>query len=288
MGFSIEKQEDFTCTQDLLHNDVLQSYAAVVVAAIIAATNIAKIKLQEQHIVLLGNNNLSLCIATQLTHYMKSLGLDEQGIREKLYVLHQTESQQNTNQINLIDVIDHVKPSILLGLSNQSHAFNETLIRKIAKYCARPIIFPLSTPLTNTEAVPIDLFAWTSGNALIATGCLFNPVSLNNKDIAISQCDDVYILPSIKLAMFIGNIRNITPDLLMRASITLSELAPALKTGIGRLLPDIINIKDVCQKVTKACYLQASASDNADFIDASQIDQIINQQYENLKTRELL
>lgn len=54
----------------------------------------------------------------------------------------------------LIDVVRHVKPTVLIGTSTQSRAFDEQIIREMAKHVERPIIFPMSNPTALCEVDP--------------------------------------------------------------------------------------------------------------------------------------
>lgn len=54
----------------------------------------------------------------------------------------------------LIDVIRHVKPTVLIGTSTHSRAFDEDIIKEMAKHVERPIIFPMSNPTALCEVDP--------------------------------------------------------------------------------------------------------------------------------------
>lgn len=59
----------------------------------------------------------------------------------------------------------------------------------MAKHVERPIIFPLSNPTRLHEAQPNDLYEWTDGKALVATGSPFPPVEYRGKKYDIGKCD---------------------------------------------------------------------------------------------------
>jgi malate dehydrogenase (oxaloacetate-decarboxylating) len=291
----LKKYHDQLCC----FNDDIQGTAAVVVSAIIAATHVANVNLHEQRIALLGAGSAGCGICEQIVQYMIETGMDEKEARSRFYLVDRagllTKNTQNTlpfqepfkrdvpkdwtyeqpGTISLMDVIKNAKPTILVGVSTQGGAFNEKIVREMTSYCKRPIIFPLSNPTDHAEAIPADLLAWTSGTALIATGSPFDSVKINGQTIDIAQCNNVYIFPGVGLAVIAGNIRRVTPKMMMAAALALSELAPAMKTGVGRLLPEIKDIRHVCQHIAKACYIQACKEGHADKVSPEEIDKII-------------
>jgi malate dehydrogenase (oxaloacetate-decarboxylating) len=60
----------------------------------------------------------------------------------------------------------------------------------MAKHVERPVIFPLSNPTKLHEAKPQDLYDWTDGKALVATGSPFPPVKHNGKEYDICESVD--------------------------------------------------------------------------------------------------
>lgn len=66
---------------------------------------------------------------------------------------------------NLIDIINYVKPTALFGLSTIKGAFTREVIEKMAELNPRPIIFPLSNPVSLSECEYKDAIEWTDGKA---------------------------------------------------------------------------------------------------------------------------
>ncbi|MEZ4631306.1 MAG: malic enzyme-like NAD(P)-binding protein [Deinococcales bacterium] len=79
---------------------------------------------------------------------------------------------------SLTDTIREAKVSVLIGLSGQRGAFNQEVVQAVMQNSPSPIIFALSNPTANCEAIPEDVFAWSEGQALIATGSPFPDVFL--------------------------------------------------------------------------------------------------------------
>ncbi|HYO55193.1 MAG TPA: malic enzyme-like NAD(P)-binding protein [Archangium sp.] len=66
--------------------------------------------------------------------------------------------------------------TVLLGLSGQRGAFGEEVVKAVAANTPYPVVFALSNPTANSEAVPADIYRWTQGKALVATGSPFEDV----------------------------------------------------------------------------------------------------------------
>ncbi|HIG0327607.1 TPA: NAD-dependent malic enzyme [Legionella pneumophila] len=274
----LERYKDQLCT----FNDDIQGTASVAVAAILAATRVTNIPLKEHRVALLGAGSAGCGISEQLVHAMMNQGLTEQEARSRFYLvdryglLHDemkdllpfqkgfvrpSASLQNwklekKGEITLTDVINNAQPTILLGVSGQPNQFNEGMIKTMLSYCERPIIFPLSNPTSRAEAIPQDLLNWTAGKALIATGSPFEPVAMNGRKIEIAQCNNSYIFPGVGLGVVAGQAKRVTNLMMMAAAVALSELAPAVKTGEGRLLPELTSIREVSQHIARAVILQ--------------------------------
>lgn len=55
------------------------------------------------------------------------------------------------DRITLEEVIEKVKPTVLLGLTGVKGAFTEKSIRTMAQHTDKPVVFPLSNPDTHAE-----------------------------------------------------------------------------------------------------------------------------------------
>ncbi|HAT6978814.1 TPA: oxaloacetate-decarboxylating malate dehydrogenase [Legionella pneumophila] len=293
----LERYKDKLCT----FNDDIQGTASVAVAAILAATRVTNIPLKEHRVALLGAGSAGCGISEQLVHAMMNQGLTEQEARSRFYLvdryglLHDemkdllpfqkgfvrpSASLQNwklekKGKITLTDVINNAQPTILLGVSGQPNQFNEGMIKTMLSYCERPIIFPLSNPTSRAEAIPHDLLNWTAGKALIATGSPFEPVAMNGRNIEIAQCNNSYIFPGVGLGVVAGQAKRVTNLMMMAAAVALSELAPAVKTGEGRLLPELTSIREVSQHIARAVILQGIKEGHIEPMSDNQIDDSI-------------
>lgn len=87
----------------------------------------------------------------------------------------------------LLSVIKEVKPHVLIGTSTIPKSFTENIVKEMAKHVERPIILPLSNPTRLHEAVPEDIYKWTEGKALVATGSPFSPVEYNGQQYEVGE-----------------------------------------------------------------------------------------------------
>ncbi|HDV5710470.1 TPA: NAD-dependent malic enzyme [Legionella pneumophila] len=293
----LERYKDQLCT----FNDDIQGTASVAVAAILAATRVTNTPLKEHRVALLGAGSAGCGISEQLVHAMMNQGLSEEEARSRFYLvdryglLHDemtdllpfqkgfvrsSTSLQNwklekKGEITLTDVINNAQPTILLGVSGQPNQFKETMIKTMLSYCERPIIFPLSNPTSRAEAIPQDLLNWTAGKALIATGSPFEPVAINGHKIEIAQCNNSYIFPGVGLGVVAGQAKRVTDLMMMAAAVALSELAPAIRTGEGRLLPELNSIREVSQHIARAVILQGIKEGHIGPMNDNEIDDSI-------------
>ena len=69
---------------------------------------------------------------------------------------------------------------------------------------------PMSNPTHLAEAVPEDLFKWTDGKALIATGSPFETVEYNGVSHEIGQSNNAFVFPGLGLGSIVAKAQIIT------------------------------------------------------------------------------
>lgn len=177
-----------------------------------SAIGITKSKLKDQRIIVFGAGSAGLGITRQIRDGMiQADGLSQPEANKRFYLLDRyglvKESlgpsrirpalrefvrpndewegvpTNEQGEINLLEVVRRIKPTILIGCSTRGGAFTEEIVREMAKGVDRPIILPLSNPSRLHEVHPQDANDWTNGKVLIATGSPFPPCKLpNGKD----------------------------------------------------------------------------------------------------------
>jgi malate dehydrogenase (oxaloacetate-decarboxylating) len=153
---------------------------------------------------------------------------------------------------------------VLVGVSAQPRSFTEEIVREMARHTPRPVIFPLSNPTSQAEAIPADILKWTEGRAIVGTGSPFAPVEVNGKLIPISQVNNSYIFPGLALGILASRSRRVTDGMIMASAKALAGLSPARNDKNAPLLPPLADCRKVSLVVAEAVGKQAMAEGVAD------------------------
>lgn len=270
--------------QLLTFNDDIQGTAAVTAGAIFSAVRISGRRLRDQQVVMLGAGSAGIGVADSLREAFIADGLLEEEARLRFWLINSggllhsdrtdlTEEQRRyaqpvdrlasfprsleNHRIGLSDVIHKIDATILIGLSTLPGAFTESIVRKMARKCERPIILPLSNPTSKSEAVPEDLLKWTDGRALIATGSPFSNVAYKGHKVRISQCNNVFIFPAMGLAVSATRARRVTDGMFLAAARALAKQSPALTDPTAPLLPALTGLRRAAVEIAFAAAEQA-------------------------------
>lgn len=284
-------------------NDDIQGTGVVSLAALIAAIEASGTSMSDQRIVVFGAGSAGTGISEQLCDALVRSGLDETEAQSRFYLLNSkglmtTETTtktdvrykfaqnfdriknwqlENEDKIELLDVIKNVKPTILIGCSTITGAFTETIITEMSQHVDRPIIFPLSNPTEKSEAHPKNLLRWSHGKALIATGSPFDPVTINDQEYVIAQCNNALVFPGIGVGVLVSKPKVLTDNMLWAACQVTKNAAPIFNDPKASLLPALDNCEDLSRKIAIAVAKQAIVDGVSDINEADiedKIDQI--------------
>lgn len=269
----LQKYRDNVCC----FNDDIQGTAAVTLGTILAACKSRGDKLSQMRVAFVGAGSAGCGIAEMLIQQMVFEGLSDKQARQQVFMVDRfglltsdmeglrdfqaklAQDKKDLAQWNiedeypsLLEVINHAKPQVLIGVSGQPGLFTEELIKNMASCCDVPIIFPLSNPSRQVEARPEQVIEWTKGQVVIATGSPFSAVTYKDKVYPVAQCNNSYIFPGIGLGVIACRARIISDEMLMAASNALAEESP-LANGISDyLLPRLTQISELSRKIAFA------------------------------------
>lgn len=267
------KQKAFAIRDAYLHdlisfNDDIQGTGAITLAAIIASMKIKKARLRDQVFLVHGAGAGGVGIAEQIETALVADGLDIEEARARIFALDSrgllttdrklepykekfakdraalgwlVSDEENT----LESVIRHEKVTVLIGTSGQAGCFNRQVVEAVLANTERPVILPLSNPTSYSEALPEDLYQWTNGRALVATGSPFPPVA----GTRVGQCNNVFIFPGVGLGVLTSGAREVLPSFFTAAAEAVAEMIPADDLAKGILTPPVNSLRQVCRHV---------------------------------------
>lgn len=298
----LQRHRDRVCC----FNDDIQGTAAVTLGTLLAACRKKGEKLSAQRIVFVGSGSAGCGIAELIISAMVTEGLSDAQARAQIFMVDRfgllTEGMHNlmdfqqklmqplsamkawnlqtdSEYATLFDVINNVNAGALIGVSGKPGLFTEGVVRRMHKTCPRPIILPLSNPSRQVEAHPAQVLQWTDGNAIVATGSPFGNVDCNGKTYAIAQCNNSYIFPGIGLGVIACKSARVTDEMLMIASITLSENAPQVDDNSASILPPLTDLPQISRKIAFAVAKMAMSQGHAREIPDGELLEIIEHNF---------
>ncbi|OCK83975.1 hypothetical protein K432DRAFT_346078 [Lepidopterella palustris CBS 459.81] len=256
-------------------NDDVQGTGCVTLAAIMAAFKVSGVKWEDARFVIFGSgtagtgiaDQIKDAIATETSKSKEEAGrqiwcVDKPGLlikskKDQLTPAQISYARENAEwegkeHNDLLSVVKEVKPHVLIGTSTKPGAFTKEIVQEMAKHVDRPIIFPLSNPTRLHEATPQDLYDWTDGKVLVATGSPFPPVDYDGKRYDIAECNNSVTFPGIGLGAILSRTRLIPPSLLVAAVKALASTSPALKDPAAGLLPDVTDVREISVHIARA------------------------------------
>ncbi|MEH7452827.1 NAD-dependent malic enzyme [Gottfriedia acidiceleris] len=258
----------------LTFNDDIQGTGAVTLAAIMSALKVTGESMKDQRIVVFGPGAAGIGNADQMADAMVLEGSTREEAFDRFWavdyrglltdetpdILHfQKPYARNVDEvkdwdkneegiISLMEVVQRVKPTILIGTSGQAGAFTEEIIKEMAKHVERPIILPMSNPTALTEAVPENLIKWTDGKALIATGSPFANVEYKGISYEIGQSNNAFVFPGLGLGAIVAKAEVISKGMFAAAAYAVASMSDTSKPGAS-LLPSIEKLHEVSKYV---------------------------------------
>ncbi len=271
-------------------NDDIQGSGAITLAAAISAVRISGVPLKNHRIVISGSGSSAIGAARQILSAMTGDGYSPADAQAKFWCVDQRglittdrsvastdfpvsffrpgsesrgwqrdfDSDGNDLGIGLAEVVNRVKPTMLIGASGEMDSFTESLVKDMASHTLRPIIFTLSTPLSCAEASPADLIAWTDGRALIATRNFTPPITHKGLTHVIAHITNTLLYPGLALGTIVSKAVLITDKMIAAAASAVSSLVSVRQPGAS-LLPQMDDLRAVSLTVAVAVAEAAEA-----------------------------
>jgi malate dehydrogenase (oxaloacetate-decarboxylating) len=240
-------------------NDDIQGTGAVVYAAVLGALDCSKSKLENSTIVIHGAGAGGIGVARQLCAGLCSKGLSRQDALDRIYLtdskgliydgrgdeLPEQKAEFSkvgnfSGRVSLLDLIKKVKPNILIGTSGRAGEFTAAIVKAMCVH-KRPIIMPLSNPTRNHEATPSQIFEWSKGAAIVATGSPFEPVKYGRLH-PIAQANNFLTFPGLGRGILESGAKIVTDDMVTASGQALYDYTRKYEQELlsqGHVLPGI-------------------------------------------------
>ncbi|CAD6445063.1 2eddbf9f-7652-4537-857d-43c06a7d0761-CDS [Sclerotinia trifoliorum] len=246
-------------------NDDIQGTGAVILAGIINALRRTGIPVKDQRAVFMGAGSAGVGVAQQIVEFFRKEGLTEDEARRCFWFVdtkglitsdrgdklaeHKVYFSRDDNEgkqfKTLPEVVEYVKPTILMGLSTIRGIFDESIVKEMAKLNKNPIIFPLSNPSSQAECTFEEAMEWTDCRALFASGSPFPDYVQDGKTYSAGQGNNMYVFPGIGLGSILCKTSCINQEMIYASAEALSTSLTPSEISSGRLYPELNRIREV-------------------------------------------
>ncbi|CEP00518.1 hypothetical protein PBRA_001572 [Plasmodiophora brassicae] len=253
-------------------NDDVQGTAVMTLAGVMSSLPLlASPHLHEQRIVFFGAGSAGIGIADMISKAISvSGGISFEEARRRVWAVDsrglivanrpgrplepykQGYAHEHEHIKDLLDIVNAIRPSILIGVSSQAGAFNEQILAAMAMINKRPVVFALSNPTSQSECTAEMAIVHTEGRALFASGSPFPPVTYRGKEFDTSQANNVYVFPGIGLGALASQALQISDDMMVVAAKALSSLVTDADRERGNLFPPMDGLRRVSARIGTA------------------------------------
>jgi malic enzyme len=256
-------------------NDDIQGTSAVTLAGILSGLCVTGKTLREQRFLLAGSGAAGVGIGRLLRTALLGEGLTEAEVRQRQIFIdsgglvwegrsdleeHKREVALHKDELAAIglsdppphaleEIIQAVKPTVLIGTTGQPGDFTPAAIRAMADHCERPIILPLSNPTSKAECPPTEALQNSDGRALVATGSPFDPVVYKGRKHVIGQCNNAFVFPGVGLGVLISEASHVTNSMFLAAARSLAEFTRDHPAGDACLYPSLKDLRAVSRAI---------------------------------------
>jgi malate dehydrogenase (oxaloacetate-decarboxylating)(NADP+) len=260
----LARYRDRLCT----FNDDIQGTAGVVLTALLSACRVLRAPLRDQRLLFFGAGASATGVASLIASAMVRQGLTQAEAMERIWfvdskglvVSSRTDLQEHKRpwahdhapMVTLLDAVNAVKPTGLIGLSTQPQTFTEPVLQAMAASNARPIVFALSNPTSKSECTAEQAYRFTGGKALFASGSPFDSVPLDGRTHVPRQANNAYIFPGLGLGIVLSKARRVTDAMFHAAANAAAEFVAESDLGQGSLLPPLEDIRKVSAHIAAA------------------------------------
>uniref|UniRef100_A0A2K6PP60 NADP-dependent malic enzyme n=1 Tax=Rhinopithecus roxellana TaxID=61622 RepID=A0A2K6PP60_RHIRO len=227
------------------------------------------------------SNSISIWIAHLIVMAMEKEGLPKEKAIKKIWLVDskglivkgrasltqekEKFAHEHEEMKNLEAIVQEIKPTALIGVAAIGGAFSERILKDMAAFNERPIIFALSNPTSKAECSAEQCYRITKGRAIFASGSPFDPVTLpNGQTLYPGQGNNSYVFPGVALGVVACGLRHITDKIFLTTAEVIAQQVSDKHLEEGRLYPPLNTIRDVslkiAEKIVKDAYQEKTAT----------------------------
>ncbi|CAA2977591.1 NADP-dependent malic enzyme-like isoform X2 [Olea europaea subsp. europaea] len=254
-------------TTHLVFNDDIQGTASVVLAGLIAALKVVGGTLADHTFLFLGageaGTGIAELIALEISKktdapieetrkqvwLVDSKGLVVTSRKESLQHFKQPWAHEHEPVKELIDAVQAIKPTVLIGTSGVGRTFTKEVIEAMASFNEKPIILALSNPTSQSECTAEEAYTWSEGRAIFCSGSPFESVEYDGKILVPGQANNAYIFPGFGLGLIMSGTVRVHDDLLLAASEALAAQVTEEYYAKGLIYPPFSNIRKISANI---------------------------------------
>lgn len=263
-------------------NDDIQGTASVAVSGLITSQRITQKPLSAHKILFLGAGEAAIGIANLCVKAMEAEGTSVKEARDKIWMVDidgllakgRPEGRLEGDKAhyakdhpvmkNLLEIVKEVKPSVMIGASAAGGAFTPEILKEMASFNDRPIIFALSNPTIKAECTAEQAYTNTEGRCVFASGSPFPPVTFGEKTYYPGQGNNAYVFPGVALGVICTGIHHIGEEVFLIASKAVSDFVSETDLERGSLYPPLSKIREcsvhIAIKIAEYAYEKGLAS----------------------------
>ncbi|GJQ86253.1 hypothetical protein Trydic_g8952 [Trypoxylus dichotomus] len=274
----LDKYRQRYCT----FNDDIQGTASVAVAGLLASKRITGKKIADHKFLFLGAGEAAIGIADLCVKAMQQEGLSVKEARDSIWMFdidgllakgrpegrlegHKAfYAKEHAPVKSLLEVVQEIKPSVMIGASAAGGAFTPEILKAMASFNERPVIFALSNPTDRAECTAEAAYVNTEGRCIFSSGSPFGEITYNGKVYKPGQGNNAYIFPGVALGVILTGIHHISEEIFLIAAQCIADSVTEENLEKGSLYPPLGTIREcsltIASKVCQYAYDKGIAS----------------------------
>jgi len=260
----LAKYRERICT----FNDDIQGTAAVALAGLLSALRVTGGRLTDQKVLFLGAGEAATGISDLIVTAMRAQGLSEAEARQRCWLVDsqglvvaereglaehkRAYAHAHPAAKDFGAAVEALQPTAIIGVAAVGGTFTEPVLRSMAKFNKRPIVFALSNPTSKSECTAQEAYRWTDGRALFASGSPFDAVDYEGQRFVPRQGNNSYIFPGVGLGAIVSKARHVNDAMFLAAAEALAATVSEADLAQGSLYPPLVAVRDVSARIGAA------------------------------------